>query len=74
MVFALTCTLAGAATLDDVITNAAQEICKDLPKGARIAIVSFDSDSERVSDYIMEELTYAFRRSGHNKVHRSATA
>ena len=60
MVFALTCALAGAATLDDVITNAAQEICKDLPKGARIAIVNFDSDSERVSDYIMEELTYAF--------------
>ncbi|MDR1399494.1 MAG: tetratricopeptide repeat protein [Treponema sp.] len=60
MVFALLCSLAGAATLDDVITNAARDICKDLPKGARIAIVNFDSEADQISDYIMEELTYAF--------------
>jgi tetratricopeptide (TPR) repeat protein len=60
MVLGITCVFASAATLDDVITNAAREICRDLPKGTRIAIVNFDSESDGVSDYIMEELTYAF--------------
>jgi tetratricopeptide (TPR) repeat protein len=60
LVFALTCAIAGAATLDDVINNAAREICKDLPKRARVAIVNFNSEDDKVSDYIMEELTYAF--------------
>jgi hypothetical protein len=54
------CATTGAAALDDVIAGAAREICKNLPKGAQLAIVNFNSDSEKVSGYIMEELTYAF--------------
>ena len=61
MTFCLFGAFVGAAALDDAIAGAALEICKNLPKGARrVAIVNFNSDSEKVSDYIMEELTYAY--------------
>jgi hypothetical protein len=31
MVLGITCAFASAATLDEVITNVAREICRDLP-------------------------------------------
>jgi tetratricopeptide (TPR) repeat protein len=51
---------AAHADLNDTIESAARDISGKLSKGARIAIVAFSSDSDKVSDYIMEELTYAF--------------
>jgi len=58
-------------TLNGAIEQAAKEIAGKLPKGTRIAIVSFESESDNVSDYIMEELTYWFTENNLEVVNRS---
>ena len=63
MVFALFRALAGAATLNHVITSAARDMCADVPKVASVAIVNFNSESDRVSLYIMEELPMPLRKT-----------
>jgi hypothetical protein len=61
MVFsAALCLHAADKTLNTCIEESAATICKNLPRGTRIAIVEFKSEADSVSDYIMEELTYAF--------------
>jgi len=61
---AFACVFTGAAALDDAITKAVKEIGGKLPKGARIAVTNFHSEAAGISDYIMEELTYAFTETG----------
>jgi tetratricopeptide (TPR) repeat protein len=48
-----------ALSLDEAIERSAREIGEALPQGTRVAIVSFDSESANLSDYVMEELTGA---------------
>ena len=48
-----------ALTLDEAVKIAAADISAKLPKGTRIAVVSFESESPQVSNYIMEELDFA---------------
>jgi len=44
-------------SLLDAVEQSAEKIAKDLPKGSRVAIVAFESESDNLSDFIMEELT-----------------
>jgi len=46
-------------SLLDAIENSAEKIADELPVGSRVAIVAFESVSDNLSDYIMEELTGA---------------
>jgi len=47
-------------SLMDAIEQTAEKITADLPKGSRrVAIVAFESANDKLSDYIMEELTGA---------------
>ena len=46
-------------SLMEAIENSAERIANDLPTGSRVAIVAFESANDRLSDYIMEELTGA---------------
>jgi tetratricopeptide (TPR) repeat protein len=43
----------------DAIEQRGEKITGELPKGSRVAIVAFESVSDNLSDYIMEELTGA---------------
>ncbi|MDR1179580.1 MAG: hypothetical protein LBK44_03680, partial [Spirochaetales bacterium] len=59
----LLCALAGclssdfnAIPLGEAIELSAQEIETALPNGVKIAVLSFKSDSGRLSDYVIEEL------------------
>jgi tetratricopeptide (TPR) repeat protein len=49
--------------LDDAIAGTVQEIGDSLQNGSRIALVNFDSESAKISDYIMEELTLKFEEA-----------
>jgi tetratricopeptide (TPR) repeat protein len=50
--------------LDGAINLSADEISNDIEHGSRIAVVSFESESDAISDYIMEELVFAFEDRG----------
>jgi len=46
-------------TLMKAIEQSAEQIAGELPRGSRVAIVAFDSESVNLSEFIMEELTGA---------------
>ena len=48
-----------ALTLRDAIEQSAERTAGELPKGSRVAIVAFESENDRLSEYIMEELNGA---------------
>jgi TolB-like protein len=54
----------GTLGLDEALEQAARDIAAKLPPGAEIAVVSFDSESPNISDYLMEELDYALLDRG----------
>jgi len=43
----------------DAVELSADKIVGELPKGSRVAIVAFESESGNLSDFIMEELSGA---------------
>lgn len=43
-------------SLEEAIEQSAEKITGDLPKGARVAIVAFESENDNLSDYIMKEI------------------
>ncbi|GBU28796.1 hypothetical protein R84B8_02358 [Treponema sp. R8-4-B8] len=49
---------AGVSLLE-AVEQSADKIATNLPKGSRVAIVAFESESDNLSDFIMEELTGA---------------
>jgi TolB-like protein len=49
-------TVAYALTLDSAIENAASEVSGKLPEGSTIVVVSFESDSSKLSDHVIDEL------------------
>jgi tetratricopeptide (TPR) repeat protein len=54
----------GYLSLDEALEKAAGDIAGTLPAGTRVAIVAFDSESENLSEYIMEELSGALVEGG----------
>ncbi|MDR0475675.1 MAG: tetratricopeptide repeat protein, partial [Treponema sp.] len=44
-------------SLMDAIEQTGEKIAGELPEGSRVAIVAFESASDKLSDFIMEELT-----------------
>jgi tetratricopeptide (TPR) repeat protein len=48
-----------AVSLLEAIEQSAEKIAAELPKGSRVAIVAFESESDNLSDFIMEEITGA---------------
>jgi tetratricopeptide (TPR) repeat protein len=48
-----------AVSLLEAIEQSAEKIAAEMPKGSRVAIVAFESESNNLSDFIMEELTGA---------------
>jgi len=46
-------------TLMQAIEQSAEQIASELPRGSRVAIVAFNSESNNLSEFIMEELTGA---------------
>ena len=48
-----------AVTLDEAVEKAAADISSKLPKGTKVAVVGFPSETTQVSDYLMDELTFA---------------
>lgn len=63
-VMALTCGGLQAQTLDSSIKNAASEMSSRLPKGSVIAVINFQSQSTRLTDYVIDELNNAIVNSG----------
>ncbi|MDR1325554.1 MAG: tetratricopeptide repeat protein, partial [Treponema sp.] len=58
----LSCATTGSGSgvsLAEAIEQSAEKIAADLPAGSRVAIVTWESPSVGLSDYIMEELTGA---------------
>jgi tetratricopeptide (TPR) repeat protein len=55
---------AGDLSLEEAIEQAAREIAGGLPSGTRVAIAAFESETEQLSDYIMDELTFALVNNG----------
>jgi PBP1b-binding outer membrane lipoprotein LpoB len=51
-------------SLVEAIDQSAQKIKGELPPGSRVAVVSFTSDNENLSDYLMEELIGALFELG----------
>ena len=49
-----------SVSFSDAVEKSAERIAKELPTGSRIAIVAWDSPSNDISEYIIEELTGAF--------------
>jgi len=43
------------------IEQTAEKIATELPSGSRVAVVAFESENDRVSDFIMDEFTGALR-------------
>jgi len=50
----------GGISLQEAIEQTARKIDSEMPTGSRMAIVSIESSSDNLSDYIIEELTNAF--------------
>ena len=51
-------------SLDEAVERAAADIGAKLPKGTKLAVVSFASESPQVSGYLMEELNFALLDRG----------
>ena len=51
-------------TLQEAIQRSAYDVAGNLPAGTRLAVVAFESESDGLSDFIMEELTRAIMRHG----------
>jgi len=51
-------------SLLEAIEQSAEKIANELPKGSRVVIVAFESESANLSDFIMEELTGALTDRG----------
>lgn len=58
-VIALTCGRLQAQTLDDSIKNAASELSGRLDDGSIVAVINFQSQSTRLTDYVIDELNNA---------------
>ena len=43
-------------SLLEAIEDTAEQIAAELPAGTRVAVVAFESESKKLSDFIMEEL------------------
>jgi hypothetical protein len=52
-----------AQTLDEAVLRAALRIGADLPVGATVAVIHFRSDTEKLSDYVINELHGAILRN-----------
>jgi len=50
---------AGGLSLLDAIEQSAEKIAAELPKGSRVAVVAFETESDSLSDFIMAELSGA---------------
>jgi len=48
-----------AVSLLEAVEQSAEKIATEVPAGSRVAIVAFESESDQLSDFIMEELTGA---------------
>jgi TolB-like protein len=46
-------------TLEEALNKASEDIVTQLPKGGSLAVVQFKSESDALSDYIIDELTYS---------------
>jgi TolB-like protein len=51
-------------SLDDAPQNSSRNIEKKLKKGTIVAVLNFSSDSERLSDYVIQELTTLLSKNG----------
>jgi len=51
-------------SLFDTIEQTAERLARDLPPGTRVAIVAFESESDSLSEFIMDELAGALLDSG----------
>jgi len=49
----------GGLSLQDTIVQTAEKLARDFPSGTRVAIVGFESESDNLSQFIMDELTDA---------------
>ncbi|MDR2393515.1 MAG: hypothetical protein LBD93_05105 [Treponema sp.] len=58
-IFVMALSLGGlqAQTLDDSIKDAAQELSSRLTEGSTVAVINFQSQSTRLTDYAIDELT-----------------
>jgi hypothetical protein len=63
-VAALTCAGLQGQTLDDSIKNAAQELSSRLTQGSTVAVINFQSQSTRLTDYTIDELNNALVHIG----------
>jgi len=52
-----------AQTLEIAITGAAVKISRELPAGASVAVINFQSDSENLNEYVLNELHGAILRN-----------
>jgi len=62
MVLLCSCATTGSQagiSLQDAIEQSAEKIATELPNGNRVAIVAFETESNNLSNYIVEELTGA---------------
>jgi TolB-like protein len=57
-------TTRAAMSLDEAVAQAAADISGKLPKGTKIAVVSFASESAQISGYLMEEINFALLDKG----------
>jgi hypothetical protein len=55
--------LLNAQTLDEAILAAAVRISRDLPAGTKVAVISFDSVSENLNNYVINELNGTILRN-----------
>jgi TolB-like protein len=59
-------------TLEQALKRAARDITGKLPRGTKIAVAGFQSESDNLSDYLMEELDFALLDTGMTIVDRAA--
>ena len=57
-------TSTAAVTLDRAVLNSAQEIEGRLANGIKVVVLNFDSASERLSNYVIDEMITALVRGG----------
>ena len=67
LVLLIGCASAGSSTdslsLQDAIEQSAKSIAEELSAGSRVAIVAFESANDKLSEYIMEELSAEFLKN-----------
>ena len=64
MTMALLATVMYAQTLDGAIEAAANELSRRLPRGTTVVMVDVQSDSEDLSDYVIDEMNFKLSRIG----------